>query len=629
MISPTKDYYRFINETWLKNTVIPSDAASTNISRMIAEKIERQLISIIRNKLSHEPDSKLTKFVKSIYHTWESPKQTEYAVVEILGALKYMHTKEEVGYMIGKLNRIQMRSPLIVKVTSDAYDNSFYRLQFSEYVSCLPHNHILLEEGYSKERQAYREFVKKVGTYFGQDDLDKYVDLEIQIAKHLPTPIEEDDTPGRYHKVSLNSLMTDYANIPWNGILEGVGTTIEKQQKNDVLITNPKYLHFLNTFFKTESIEDMRLWLYGSAILTMGRFISGEVYNHYFHFYGTVLKGALTPSNTDRMMMTILTTHLPQLVSREYTEKYVSKQVKKEVIDLTHVIKKAAIRRIRSAEWMSLETQVKAVAKVNKMGFKISHPTVWRDESRGEDFSATLLMKNLFSINEKDTQYGLEDIGRRDKIKSDYWDSSTFEVNAFYYPDYNEMIIPAGILQPPFYDSNKSIAWNLGGIGNVITHELTHGFDSEGRNHDSDGNYDPWWTDEENKEYEKKSAIIEKLFTVPYMGSMIDGKLTLMENIADLGGVGISLDALREEMKGKSASEKKRMLHDYFSAYAVSWRNKDRTRKAELASKSDKHAPPELRVNKIISQFPEFYEAYSVEEGDRLWVDPEKRVTIW
>jgi len=320
---------------------------------------------------------------------------------------------------------------------------------------------------------------------------------------------------------------------------------------------------------------------------------------------------------------------LPQLVSREYTEKYVSKQVKKELIDLTHVIKKAAIRRIRSAEWMSLETQVKAVAKVNKMGFKISHPTVWRDESRGEDFSATLLMKNLFSINEKDTQYGLEDIGRRDKIKSDYWDSSTFEVNAFYYPDYNEMIIPAGILQPPFYDSNKSIAWNLGGIGNVITHELTHGFDSEGRNHDSDGNYDPWWTDEENKEYEKKSAIIEKLFTVPYMGSMIDGKLTLMENIADLGGVGISLDALREEMKGKSASEKKRMLHDYFSAYAVSWRNKDRTRKAELASKSDKHAPPELRVNKIISQFPEFYEAYSVEEGDRLWVDPEKRVTIW
>jgi len=167
MISPTKDYYRFINETWLKNTVIPSDAASTNISRMIAEKIERQLISIIRNKLSHEPDSKLTKFVKSIYHTWESPKQTEYAVVEILGALKYMHTKEEVGYMIGKLNRIQMRSPLIVKVTSDAYDNSFYRLQFSEYVSCLPHNHILLDEGYSKERQAYREFVKKVGTYFG------------------------------------------------------------------------------------------------------------------------------------------------------------------------------------------------------------------------------------------------------------------------------------------------------------------------------------------------------------------------------------------------------------------------------------------------------------------------------
>jgi putative endopeptidase len=267
---------------------------------------------------------------------------------------------------------------------------------------------------------------------------------------------------------------------------------------------------------------------------------------------------------------------------------------------------------------------------MNKMGFKVAFPSVWRDESRGEDFSDKQMLRNLFKINEKDTQYGIDDIGpRAGGERSPYWDSSTFEVNAFYYPDSNEMTIPAGILNPPFYDFNRSTAWNLGGIGNVITHEITHGFDSDGRNHDADGNYAPWFTEEETAEYEKKSKQIEKLFTVPYMDSVIDGKLTLMENIADLGGVSISLEALRAEMVGKTAAEKQKMMKEYFTSYAVSWRNKDRKKKAEIASKSDKHAPPELRVNKILTQFQEFYDTYNIQPGDSLWVKPEDRVQIW
>jgi putative endopeptidase len=264
------------------------------------------------------------------------------------------------------------------------------------------------------------------------------------------------------------------------------------------------------------------------------------------------------------------------------------------------------------------------------MGFKVGFPTVWRDESKGEEISDKQMLRNLFKINEKDTEYGIEEIGiRGDSARTPYWDSACFEVNAFYYPDYNEMIIPAGILQPPFYDPKKSLAWNLGGIGNVITHEITHGFDSDGRNHDGDGNYAPWWTEEENTEYEKKSKQIEELFSVEYMGATINGKLTLMENIADLGGVSISLQALRDEMAGKTSVERQRMLKDFFVSYAVSWRNKDRKKKADLASKTDKHAPPELRVNKILSQFPEFYETYGLKPGDSLWVLPEDRVTIW
>jgi len=625
---PRHDYYRFINQTWLNETEIPEDAASTNISRQIAERIESQLMGIVRQALIEEPNSKLSKFVRSIYHTWNSPRQTEYVVVELIGQLKNIQTKEDAAFMIGRLNRLQSRSPLTIKVLSDAYNTNYSRIQLSEYVLCVPHKHLLEDTKYGKDRDAYREFAKLVGSYFGLDSLDSFVEIEIDAAKYLPTPIEEDDTPNRYNQMTWHEIQAEFPDVPWLTLFKGYGVTEKTLENHALLVTSRKFLQYINNVFKTD-LEKMKLWLMGSAVLTMGRFISGEVYQHYFNFYGTALKGAVKPSNVDRIMMTILTTHLPQMLSKPYTEKYVPHRIKDAATDLVHILKKAANRRIRDIEWMSPETQIKAIQKMNKMGFKVAFPTVWRDESRGEDFSDKQMLRNLFSINEKDTQYGIEDVGPHDPYKSVYWDSSTFEVNAFYYPDSNEMTIPAGILNPPFYDSNRSTAWNLGGIGNVIAHEMTHGFDSDGRNHDADGNYAPWFTEEEQVEYEKKSKQIEKLFTVKYMDSVIDGKLTLMENIADLGGVSISLEALRGEMQGKTAAERHKMLKEYFTSYAVSWRNKDRKKKAEVASKSDKHAPPELRVNKILSQFPEFYETYGLKQGDTLWVAPENRVTIW
>ena len=626
--SPRHDYYRFINQTWLNETEIPEDAASTNISRQIAERIESQLMGIVRQKLIEEPNSKLSKFVRSIYHTWNSPRQTEYVVVELIGQLKNIQTKEDAAFMIGRLNRLQSRSPLTIKILSDAYNTNYSRIQLSEYVLCVPHKHLLEDTKYGKDRDAYREFAKLVGSYFGLDSLDSFVEIEIDTAKYLPTPIEEDDTPNRYNQMTWNEIQAEFPDVPWLTLFKGYGVTEKTLESHALLVTSRKFLQYINNVFKND-LEKMKLWLMGSAVLTMGRFISGDVYQHYFNFYGTALKGAVKPSNVDRIMMTILTTHLPQMLSKPYTEKYVPHRIKDAATDLVHILKKAANRRIRDTEWMSPETQVKAMQKMNKMGFKVAFPSVWRDESRGEDFSDKQMLQNLFSINEKDTQYGIEDVGPHDPYKSIYWDSSTFEVNAFYYPDSNEMTIPAGILNPPFYDSNRSTAWNLGGIGNVIAHEMTHGFDSDGRNHDAEGNYAPWFTEEEQEEYEKKSKQIEKLFSVKYMDSVIDGKLTLMENIADLGGVSISLEALRGEMQGKTAAERHKMLKEYFTSYAVSWRNKDRKKKAEVASKSDKHAPPELRVNKILSQFPEFYETYGLKQGDTLWVAPENRVTIW
>ena len=176
---PRHDYYRFINQTWLNETEIPEDAASTNISRQIAERIESQLMGIVRQALIEEPNSKLSKFVRSIYYTWNSPRQTEYVVVELIGQLKNIQTKEDAAFMIGRLNRLQCRSPLTIKVLSDAYNTNYSRIQLSEYVLCVPHKHLLEDTKYGKDRDAYREFAKLVGSYFGLDSLDSFVEIEI------------------------------------------------------------------------------------------------------------------------------------------------------------------------------------------------------------------------------------------------------------------------------------------------------------------------------------------------------------------------------------------------------------------------------------------------------------------
>ena len=176
MISPRHDYYRFVNETWLNETEIPTDAASTNISRQIAERIEKQLMGIVHDELTERPESKLSNFVKSIYHTWNSPRQTEYVVVELIGQLKNAQTKEDIGFMIGKLNRIQARAPLTIRIMSDAYDTQYSRIHLSEYVLCVPHKYLLEDEKYAKDRVAYRTFANLIGSYFGVESLESFVD---------------------------------------------------------------------------------------------------------------------------------------------------------------------------------------------------------------------------------------------------------------------------------------------------------------------------------------------------------------------------------------------------------------------------------------------------------------------
>jgi putative endopeptidase len=205
-------------------------------------------------------------------------------------------------------------------------------------------------------------------------------------------------------------------------------------------------------------------------------------------------------------------------------------------------------------------------------------------------------------------------------------------VNAYYYPDKNMLTVPAGMLRPPFFDPDRSAAWNYGGIGSAIGHEITHGFDADGKNYDLHGTYREWWSDKDNKIYDATTKSLIKLYDgQDYLGGKVNGLLTLSENIADIGGLAIALDALNSELRIIKADAKtqKKAYKDFFTSYAVSWRNKDRPRKARQALYLDVHAPAPLRVNLVVRQFAEFYEAFDISEDNPGWIPPNDRVLLW
>jgi putative endopeptidase len=312
-------------------------------------------------------------------------------------------------------------------------------------------------------------------------------------------------------------------------------------------------------------------------------------------------------------------------------EEHVSARVKEEAMSMVRRLKSATAARLRAVAWMSAGTKEKAIAKVKAMRFQVAYPSEWYSEFTGLAVDPERLFQNLVGLATKDTVRMINSLGSGCGER-DTWQDGAFDVNAYYYPDQNRLVIPGGMLRTPFFDMRRSVAWNYGGIGAAIGHEITHGFDAEGKNYDVDGSFKEWWTPADNEKYEEMTkGLIELYDGAGYLGGRVDGYLTLSENIADLGGVAIALHALQSYLHEKKMgpSQCREAYKDFFESYAVSWRNKDRPKKARQSLLLDVHAPAPLRVNSIVRQFKEFYDAFGIKEGDEGWIPEEERIRLW
>ena len=386
----------------------------------------------------------------------------------------------------------------------------------------------------------------------------------------------------------------------------------------------------MNKLLRLDDYAPIRLWMKANMLIHFVKYLPPPFDDLHYSFYEKYMRGVDKKLPQDALTLRVFMKFAPQDLSHMFVNLEVPEKIKTEATKYVRLLKAATLRRISGLPWMEASTKAAALRKAHAMRFQVAFPEKWESETGRLTMDARRPLLNLLSLSVADTKNMIDDLLHLTCAKRpSKWRDGAFEVNAYYYPEGNMMTIPAGILRPPFFDTSRSDGWNLGSIGVAISHEITHGFDEDGRHFDAEGNYADWWTASDERTYKQMSRAMIDLFEgQKYMGGKVDGKLTLNENLADIGGMAIALEALKAILP-KDAAAQKAAYRDFFLGFAVSWRQKDRPKKARQALLLDVHAPPYYRVNLIVRQFEEFYTAFDIKQGMKGYLAPDERITFW
>jgi len=625
------DFYSFINKEWQDTTKIKPYDSSVSVSDEIETRVENTIFESIDHELKTKPNDSVSRLVKSIL-TPKFQKYNIYDLQRLSSLLECLNTKEDVARMIGKLNRIQSNAPISFVVANDRYIPNKRCVYMYEPKLGLPEKQQYKKGFDTKALESYTRILKIIGNMLHVENLESAVETETRILPYLSPENDREDVMFPYNPKSLSDLTRAYVNIPWKTIMLAWGMTPAMAASATYIITNANYVELLDRMFESYTMDIWRNWIRAQTVVHFMKYLPPPFDDLYFQLWGKQLQGISEKMPQRFLMLMILKENIPQNLGYIYVKHGVAKKLKETATKLVEDLRTATIMRIRQLKWMTDETKTKAIEKSKYMIFQVAYPDKWKFELDTVKIDDRRLLTNLWSLSKYDTDKMLHDLKRGKINEKENWEDGVFEVNAYYYSDKNMMVIPAGILQSPFFDLKRSEAWNLGGIGAAIGHEITHGFDDDGRLYDKNGVMNDWWSPTDAAKYKEMSKALVNLFNKEkYMGGKVNGEMTLSENIADLGGLSIALEAL--EMKfaaGKySAAAKKNAYKEFFTSYAISWRNKDRPKKAEQSLLLDKHAPAHLRVNLIVRQFAEFYTAFDITEADPGYIPPDQRIQLW
>ena len=636
LVRPQDDLFRHYNGAWVREYEMPADRSSDGIFRKLHDEAEEQVRQIIETSSGVGEAQKIGDLYKSFMDTDAIKARGISPIVDDLAAIDGITNLNEFITVMARLEMRGIGGIFGAAIYPDAMDSNTNILYIGQGGLSLPDESYYREEQFASIRTAFLDHVAKmcalVGIADGADVAKKILTLETEIATHHWDQVKDRDatlTYNKYSRAELESLAPHFLFDTWAS-----NAKVPAKAFESLVVCEPSFFESISAMFaRFDAHRDAWVaWLKLNLVSASAAFLTDEIVQQNFEFYAKTLSG--TPQIRDRWKRGVSVTQgaLGEAIGKVYVEKHFPARAKEEMKVLVDYLLEAYRLSILELPWMSDETKKKALEKLTKFTPKIGYPDKWRDYSTLE-ISADDLIGNLWRIAEFDHAYAIAKIGA--PVDRDEWHMTPQTVNAYYNPLANEIVFPAAILQPPFFDLDAEMAANYGGIGATIGHEIGHGFDDQGSKYDGDGNMVDWWSDVDRAKFEELTSVLVAQFDALSPESTpdihVNGAFTLGENIGDLGGLAIAYKAYKLALKGAQSPVIDGFTGDqrFFLSYAHSWRNKNRPEEVRRRIAIDPHSPDEFRCNQIVRNVQEFYDAFSVSEKDELWLAPSERVRIW
>lgn len=633
------DFYQYACGGWMKKHPLTNEYSRFGSFDMLAENNREQLKGlIVEIAAGQNAQGTIGQKIGDIYKlAMDSVKLNADGVTPIQADLEKIASvkdKSEIVPLMAELAHSGVFPYFSFYVGADIMDSKSNLFQLYQGGISLGEKEYYLDNDdvTVNIRNKYKEHIVKMFQLAGFDEaaakkkMEAVMDIETRIAKASFSAVEQRNPAANYHKMSLDELKKEIPGIDWDAFLNGIGV----KGVTELSVSQVDPIKEVEKIINSLPVENQIAYMQWSLIDRAAGYLSDDLVAQNFDFYGKTLSGKQTNQPRWKRAVSTVNGVLGEAVGQMYVEKYFPAAAKERMVQLVKNLQTALGERIRNLEWMGDSTKIKAIEKLNSFYVKVGYPDKWRDYT-GLNIEKDSYWANVKRATEFELDYMLSKAGK--PVDRDEWGMTPQTVNAYYNPTTNEICFPAGILQYPFFDMNADDAFNYGAIGVVIGHEMTHGFDDQGRQFDKDGNLKDWWTAEDAKRFEERAQVMVNFFDSIQVlpGLNANGSLTLGENIADHGGLQVSFQAFKNATKDAPLLVKDGFTPEqrFFLSYAGVWAGNIRDEQIRLQTKSDPHSLGRWRVNGALPQIGAWYDAFGIKEGDPMYLAPEKRVSIW
>jgi putative endopeptidase len=644
-VKPNNNFFRYVNGTWLDNTEIPSDRTRWGSFDELRQRTDADALAILKEaatnpKYKSDTDQgKAINLYKTILDTIGRNKLGITPLKPYLKKIDAVKNAKDLEALLIEMEPFGGIGFFGANIGADAKNSNRNVISVGPGGVGLPdRDYYVSEDADSKEkREKYVLHVAKMLGFLGEKPAEakvhaeKILALEIEMSKPRFDRVERRDRRKSYNPMTIAELQKLTPSINWNTYFTKIGL----KNVDSLIVSQPKYMAAFESILKENKVNDWKAYMRWSLLNRASSQLSTDIEEANFEFYGKALTGAVKQRPSDERALQVINGRIGEALGKLYVEKKFPAEAKVKAEKMIKNIFVAFENRINNLAWMSPETKVSAVQKLRKSKIKIGYPDKWKDYSalviKSPEEGGTYF-ENTKNMAKWRFEEDLADLNK--PVDKTRWGMSPQTVNAYYNASYNEIVFPAAILQPPFYNYQADEAVNYGGIGGVIGHEISHGFDDSGSRYNAEGNLVDWWTAEDSKQFSALTTALANQYSAlePLPGTFVDGKFTLGENIGDLGGVNAAYDGLQLYLKengnpglidGYTPEQR------FFISWSTIWRTKSRDEAIKNQVKTDPHSPGMYRSYVPLQNIDSFYQAFDIQSNDGMYVAPDKRVKIW